>query len=334
MQIENTTPYPHFDSKFLTPQGDFLRFCVLRGTFQLVDGCRLELAPEQRGPVLVDEYYGDPKRSSLRVENDLAPYKPRADVYFVDPVTRSPSGEAERSWQVSVRLGSIRLRLRVTSPRAWRRANLGRWRLSEPAKCREVSIRFEEAYGGASPLSPANQCQENPVGRGYFLPSAAEVKTVAAPQVEAIDAPIHAIGPGGIPAGLTPIHRGWQPRASLAGTLNAAWMTTKWPLAPDDFQDAFYNCAPPELQLPGYLQGYEEVEVRAIGRRPLTRFHLPERRKPILLMYNQQGRVYRADFALDTLIVDLEADVVSLVWRAAFSTPEPVTAERLVLSEP
>lgn len=331
MTIENQTPFSHFDSVALSPNGEFFRFCVVRGTFEINPDGVLEVSNSQPPPALEDEYYGDPTKSSLRIENDLAPIKPHAEIYFVDPVARPESGRPETSWDVSIRVGDLSCRLRAYGERSWYRSLLGAWKLTEPVASEHIPITFERAYGGADSHNAGKVIEENPVGVGGFFES--DQKELIAPQIETFDSPIVAPGPGGKAVGLTPVHRGWLPRRALGGTFDADWKTKKFPLAPDDFSNAFFNCAPRELQYSGFLAGDEWVEFTGLGPADITRFQLPGRRKPVLLMLNQTGTVYKADFELDTVIFALENRLVTLLWRAAFSTPQPVDAERLIYSE-
>ncbi len=333
MDIDNRTPFAYFHSRSLNSHGEFFDFCVMRGTYQITADGRLDRAASQVPPALTDGYYGDPLASSLRIENDLAPYKPRADIYFVDPVARSPEGGRQASWPVSVRVGPLHLQATVTGERTWTNTLLGGWNLSEPTPCDAVLLRFETAYGGASRSDPADRHPANPIGRGYCSRDELS-RPCQLPSPQVLSHGPAPVRPGGSlePIVLTPVHRGWAPRNSLGGTYDESWKATKWPLAPDDFRYDFYNCAPAALQLSGYLAGDEAVEVSGVGRRPGYRFSLPETRRPVLMML-AGSRVYLADFALDTLILDLEAEVVSLVWRAAFLRPSDVDAARLTFKE-
>src|SRR5262249_5604726 len=47
------------------------------------------------------------------------------------------------------------------------------------------------------------------------------------------------------------------------------------PLLPQDFSYAFFNGAHPDLQVEGYLQGDEWVELENLSPRPKLRFQLP-----------------------------------------------------------
>src|SRR5204863_10006220 len=92
---------------------------VLKGTYEIQSGQPLKLAPEPRPLTMADEYYGDPTKSSLKRESDLAPFKPRGDVHFTYPVAFAPGGKPSPRWQVQVRIGPVQKALQVTGPRQW-----------------------------------------------------------------------------------------------------------------------------------------------------------------------------------------------------------------------
>ena len=83
MIVRNYTPFSplYFESKDLEGR-DFGVF-VLRGTFDMVPGQVLRPCPKQDPIVDADEYYGDPATSSLRMESDLAPFKPGTDIQIL-----------------------------------------------------------------------------------------------------------------------------------------------------------------------------------------------------------------------------------------------------------
>lgn len=66
--------------------------------------------------------------------------------------------------------------------------------------------------------------------------------------------------PFGTPA--CPGPRGvWPCRMQKMGRYDAAWLKTRWPGLPDDFDWTFYNLAQPAQFLPGGLRGDEEIEL-------------------------------------------------------------------------
>ena len=99
----------------------------------------------------------------------------------------------------------------------------------------------------------------NTVGRGVAREPRSLVGQPAA-QIEELSRPIGASG--NTPVGFGALHRHWQPRASFAGTYDQAWMDTKMPLLPDDFDPRFHVTAPPDQWSELPLRSDEVVEVK------------------------------------------------------------------------
>jgi hypothetical protein len=315
MHFENFTRFPEFIFPSVDPKGNWFQTCVVRGTYRISEGSILIPVSQQSGPQLFDEYRGDPRISSLRKEHDRVPAKPRGEVVFVDPVARPISCRPETHWTVTIQVGSIASEFEVSGPRSYQRGLFRRWVLSEPTSTDEVPICYELTFGGSDPNDPTNCWEANPCGRGFPLNQLNE--GVSGPQIFALGA----VGQQ-VPFGITPVHRGWSPRRTLAGTIDERWKTTKWPLYPDDFDARFFLQSPEHLQLQyGFFQGGEEVFIRGLGQHREYRFEVPKFAPYILLFTNGQKEDEVIELDLDTLVFNLEQDELSLVWRASFIAP-------------
>lgn len=143
----------------------------------------------------------------------------------------------------------------------------------------------------------------------------------AAPQIEALDTPF--TGQKNTPAiGLGPVGRWWQPRVKLAGTHDEAWKATQWPRSPRDHDYRYWNCAPEDQQI-DYPEGGEVVALanltpaRAAGGGVL-RFALPRQDLQLLVRLNA-GPMLFAPMHIDTVIIDVGAETLTLVRRATVS---------------
>ncbi|MBK9258908.1 MAG: DUF2169 domain-containing protein [Polyangiaceae bacterium] len=146
MILRNYTPFPPllFDGRDV--QGRDFAVLVLRGTFDIIPGAPLRPNPTQQPIVESDVWHGEPNYSSVYMESDLAPFKPRTDI-LVNAIAHAPGGRPLPDWQVGIEVGPIKKRLRVTGPRAWVREG-GEWKLEDPAPVTEVPLRYEYAFGG------------------------------------------------------------------------------------------------------------------------------------------------------------------------------------------
>src|SRR5262249_48583603 len=148
MELRNFTPFMPLLFNSEAVDRSLFTVVVLRGTFRIVAGQALRLAPEPQPPVLADAYYGDPTITSMKTESDLAPFKPRTDVQFEEATAYAPGGAPTPAWVVRVQVGPLVKALRVTGPRQWVKGALAGWKLREPEPCTEVPIRYEQAFGG------------------------------------------------------------------------------------------------------------------------------------------------------------------------------------------
>jgi hypothetical protein len=126
------------------------------------------------------------------------------------------------------------------------------------------------------------------------------------------------------PAGFGPIGRTWQPRLALAGTYDERWQNERAPELPEDFDYRFFNAAPPDQQLEGFLHGDESLWVenlhpelsRLTVRLPGVRIRAFFEAAPDL--GDDRGVVSglrELRLRLDTAWLDMEALRLVLVWR-------------------
>jgi hypothetical protein len=319
MIIRNYTPFSplYFESRDV--QGRDFGVFVLRGTFDIIPGQALRPCPKQEPIVDADQYFGEVGKSSLRVESDLAPFKPKTDIHVL-VTAKAPGGRPLPDWLVRVKVGAVEKTLRVTGPRKWVKEG-GTYRLTDPEPVLEVPIRYEHAFGGIWKDNWGNEkvFEENPVGVGFVgdeVPSYPD--EIPAPQIEDPEDPIGEIGRIHKPQGLGPIARSWQPRRGLAGTFDDAWLKGRWPELPYDFDFRFYGNAHPGLTCSGFLRGNEEITMEGMGDDSDGRAYLPSYTLALLLR-RKEGSLAVAPVLMDTLTVDLEARRVYLTWRGTFS---------------
>jgi hypothetical protein len=291
---------------------------VLRGTFALGrGGAPVRGLPQQEPLVMASAYWGeDPLKTSMRRDNDLAPFKPAADVHVVG-TARSPGGRALPRWAVSAKVGDVSKMVHVTGPRQWRRLVVGMWTLSDPTPVKEVPVRYELAYGGEVPHRDPSKhlvCERNPVGRGLVGSVVVGTDIVEAPQVESPAAPISKLGRDATPEGFGPLSPVWMQRRVKAGTYDQKWLDKVWPRIPADFDFAFYNSAHPDLVAKGYLRGDEPIELVGWHHDGPVHSRLPGIR-PFLLLRCMNGSLVPTGMKLDTVVIDTDEDRVYLTWR-------------------
>lgn len=324
MILRNYTPFRtlFFDSRDVA--GCDYSVLVLRGTFDIIHQEPLCPNPKQEPIVESDIWHDQPNASSVYMDSDLSPFKPRTDI-IVNAVAHAPSGHPESGWVARVKVGSIEKALRVTGPRAWVRDG-GSFRLEDPEPVKEVPLRYENAFGGTwrTNWGETHICMENPVGRGFVegdIPIT--IDRVEAPQIESLDDPVTELGRPYRVEGLGVIARSWQPRLKRAGTMDEEWQRTRCPKLPLDFDFAFYNGAHSDLIAPSYLKGDENVMLEGLSPNGTLEFSLPNYKLGILVHY-KNGTMGIAPVFLDTLFVDITLMKARLVWRAQFEKKTPI----------
>jgi hypothetical protein len=271
---------------------------AVKATLALVPGGVAAIAATQE-PFHGDVGWEDDPRASLRAAAELVPLKRRVDVLLAGHA-RAPGAVAVESLFVQLAVGGLRKTLAVTGKRAWTPTREG-LRPGPIVPFRAIPIRYE--LGARGPDNPIG-VDPRPTEAGALLPSvsAAPGATVASPAA--------GFGPLRMPVRLARHRLGdaahvWAARAGLAGGP-----------PPDGFDYAVFNAAPPDQQLdalaPGasiVLENLSPLAPRVETRLPLVRariFRAPPR-----------GGVIELDARCDTLFVDADRSVATLVWRAA-----------------
>jgi len=330
--VHNCTPFKHLQFDKMGPGRRFYDVVILCASYDLQPGA-MPLSKTQRGPVLADEFWDEDHAivSSLKLAGDVLLAKPGTDV-FLTGTARTLNGQPQYWWDCA--LGVRRAEqslffkvLRLTGPRFWQLKLFGSgWTLRKPLLTTEVALRYELAYGGhwthpreRDPDLALGFCEFNPSGSGHFGPSHEETRAYPGPQIERVTEPITSSGRRIQPAGFGPVARFWQPRAALQGTYDDAWMKQFQRSAiPDysaDFDLRYFQCAPADQVVPGFLWGHEQIELA--GLFPETQTMMADLPGLWIHAWAMTGdsQVLHDYMKLDTVHIDLDTRQVHLTWR-------------------
>jgi uncharacterized protein YjbI with pentapeptide repeats len=280
-----------------------LSACVfVKSTYQLRDGAEPILVAEPE-PVSGDKNRDDDTTKSLSYPSDFAPFKPRADI-LVMATGYAPGKRPVSRLPVRMKVGSVDKTLTLFGPRIWKGGILGRADASEPQSFVSLPISYENAFGG--PTS-----KWNPVGRGIDsedLPQIEDPRKLVTKSRDNIE-----------PAGFGPLSAGWQPRSDMVGKYDERWLKQRWPWPPESFDYAYFNSAPRDQQVDGYLKGDESLFFENLHPEHANyRGRLPARRARCFLQdkdANDRPIFREVSLNLDTLWIDLNAEKMVLVWR-------------------
>jgi hypothetical protein len=282
---------------------------------------RVEIDEKGVDPYLADVCWGDdPATSSIKKPSDLFDYKPGTDVILVGhaipPPNRPPSHV-----DVSLRVGPIAKTVRAHGLRVWQSSAMGGLTPGPALPMREpVPLTYELAWGGFDISDPEKAPVGEPrnyLGRGVVR----DWKRLVDQPAALLEDPSNPIGgKKNVPWCFGALHRHWQPRVSFVGTYDSAWMETKMPLPPDDFDPKFNVCVTHDQWSQAPLRGDESVEVVGARQEGPWRFQLP--RIALGFSSTMAGRgdeQHRAH--LDTFLVDADAGRVELTWRTQIPMP-------------
>jgi hypothetical protein len=115
--------------------------------------------------------------------------------------------------------------------------------------------------------------------------------------------------------GFGPIPRHKPPRVELGGTYDARWKQERFPLLPLDFDERFFQCAPPDQQTLEPLKGGELIELVNFTPDGYLKFSLP---KVKLAFYTDFGDdVVEHGASLHTVIIEPDQRRLQVVWHTA-----------------
>jgi hypothetical protein len=107
----------------------------------------------------------------------------------------------------------------------------------------------------------------------------------------------------------------WLQRNRFAGTYDARWQRTRAPLWPRDFDTRFFQAAPADQQVPGYLRGGEPLVLHNLVPEGTVQLVLPRLRIHVETQFKDGDE--STDAVLHTVFVETEERRLTLVWHAA-----------------
>ena len=291
MTFANTTPFAARDLPMVAHDGRDVVVAIVKVTVGA------DARPVRLGNIVRDPEAED---SSIVWPSDVCIAKRGADIVVVgDAVSSTPVASS----LVSVKVRDKLLQLRIHGERVFFRGALGRIVPGDAARFTRQPLHYEKAYGGKTPQAVE---WRNPVGRGV-------VPVVGAP------APVtEVVGGDDEPAGLGAISPHWSPRREYFGTLDAAHMRERMPLAPIDFDLRFNNVAHPQLQLDEALQPGDAVAVEGMTHDGPLVASVPDVVINAVAHFDD-GTVTRSRAPMDTMVIDTEAGAFELTCRAVFA---------------
>ncbi len=278
---------------------------VVRGAFALEPGQPLVVAGEPgdllaQGPMGSETYReeDEERAGEALTPNDFADFKLTADV-LVRGTCHTPSGKPVSECPVAFRVGDLEKTLRVVGIRAWS-DRMGSAEASAPRPFSKMPVDYAHAFGGPG-------YAKNPAGKGLG-PELPNVENPREPVRSRKDRPE--------PAGFGPISPEWPQRKEKRGKdYGSKWKSTRAPFYSEDFDWTYFNAAPPDQRIEGYLRGDEDVRFHNLHPdAPVVATRLPGLRVRAFVKDTAE-RFREVVMRLDTLFADLDQGRIFLTWR-------------------
>ena len=305
MKTKNLTPFP-FGTKVTSrrpPRPEMT--LVVRATYLLVPGQPLAL-PEgpnlvAQGPMSAETYREDDadRAGECLYPGDFADWKPRAEV-MLRGTCHTPFGKPLFECPVRFSVGSFSKLLRISGRRFWSDDKPGAV-MSETAPFTKLPVDYAHAFGGSD-------YGANPVGLGH---ASREL-----PNVEHAGVVIRSRRDEPGPAGFGPLNPAWPQRAPKVGKdYGPRWKKERSPYYAEDFDWTYFNAAPADQQLDGYLRGDERLVFQNLHpTEQVFETRLPGLRVRAFIK-DDKPRFREVPMSLDTLFVDLDEGKLYLTWR-------------------
>ncbi|HSN96652.1 MAG TPA: DUF2169 domain-containing protein, partial [Candidatus Nanopelagicales bacterium] len=318
MEVVSTCPLRVAAHHWQPRAGMWALSLACKATFRLTPGVS-ELAPQQEHPGDADNHWNDDPSRSLYAPSDLVPFKVRADVLLVGHAF-APRGEPTRSLIARLVVGEVDKSIEVWCDRSWSLEG----QLREGTRFARMPLRYERAGGGPD--------TSNPVG---MRPDAADTYgAVAIPNLQPPGMHLTRRGDAIPPIGFGPIAPTWPSRLEKLHHHAGAFLQSGGRLAqplPEGIDLRFFNAAPGDQQLD---------ELRSDARLVLENLHPQHPRlvtglpgtSPRAALERPGAPPEEVRLACDTLWIDTDRGICSLVWRGQVTLDRPNAPGRVVIS--
>ncbi|WP_437838192.1 DUF2169 domain-containing protein [Sorangium sp. So ce1153] len=266
-----------------------------------------------------DRYWEDTRAHSLAVASDIVPYKPRADIVLVGSAY-APGKVPARSIMARLVVGEVNKSIEAFCDRSFSQDG----QLWEGSPIKKASLRYEKAAGGSDSWNPAGlQHDAPPDAYGRVQLPSLQPPGLHVSRREDVIAPI----------GFGPIAPLWPWRRERLGQHAGSWAHDRWwrqPLPPG-FDPAFFNVAPRDQQV-AELHDNERIVLENLHPdHPRLITSLPGARPRAVV--ERGGRGWEeVPFLCDTLWIDTDRGICTLVWRGRVALSREEEPGRVVVS--
>jgi len=301
----------------MDPEGREHLLVAVKGTFSLpLDGRQPQLLDDQVPLMEADVFTGEPGFSAPLYEMDYALHKARCDV-LLNGSAYAPNEQPTTKVTVGLNIEALEKTFNVIGDGHWESPTLSIGR-SPPKAFLKMPITYDRAFGGIDDFHPDESKHSayrlNPVGKGYHehLDSGL-VDGTPVPNTEEINNSIDMPRGKYRPMSFGPIGRSWSSRIQYAGTYDQDWIDNISPFLPPDFDEAYYQAAPPDQQI-SYLKGGEYVYLTNLTPGGKCHFRIPDIKMPVVFFLKKGGKE-ETSAVIDTLVIEPDLQRFMVTWR-------------------
>ncbi len=319
MKIEHITGMETAYTMGLRPDGRELMVVCLKGTFTIPEnGGTPQLAKDQLPLVDADVFTGEPGVSAPLYESDYAPFKPHCDV-LLNGSAYAPNGKPTRKVDVHLSLGPVSKSFSVVGNRYWKSGTVST-SATKPELFTQMPISYDCAFGGADKNHKNPDKHKyyptNPIGQGFHYYSKSRyIDGKPLPNTEEFRRPVKKPGGKYRPMAFGSIPRSWPDRVKLAGTYDQDWQDNTFPFLPADFDNAYFQAAPKEQQMP-YPKSGEKVCLINLTPEGRTEFALP-RINLLAWFFLKNGEEIGKELVPDTVMIEPDERRLTMTCRAS-----------------
>jgi hypothetical protein len=314
--LNNRTPYAAERNWVLDKNAAKSWVVVVKGTFDILMDGTTKLADKQKEPLYGEEYSGEPGKSSVLYDADLVSPKRNTDVLLNGHVY-APAGKPTTEITATMIVDKITKHLHVFGDRRWKKRLWG-LSMTRPVPFEKIPLTYERAFGGwdIKPEKSSDQRLEprNPIGAGFAI-RAEHLVGQPVPNVEDPKQLISSWRSRPRPAGFGVIASYWSPRLKYAGTYDGKWQKERFPLLPEDFDERFFQSAPEDQQVVGFMRGGEKVELINLSPNGHLTFDLPKIIPGFVTRFGRE-RINHTSH-LHTVIIEPDWPRVIMVWHTS-----------------
>ncbi|MGX5831083.1 DUF2169 family type VI secretion system accessory protein [Mesorhizobium sp. 43Arga] len=318
MQIWNQMGYPHQFTMGMDKAGHEWIVVVVKGTFDFPTkpGGLVQKSTEQAPLVMADTQTGVPGYSATLWETDFAFRKPRCDV-VANGFAYAPGGRPVERVPVGIKVGNWSKLFEVVGHREWR--SIGPvFTATAPQPFLKLPISYDVAWGGVDRLDPEDKLpasyKYNPVGTGWSRTKNQRlVPGLRLPNTQAVGEDVRSPFGDYRPMSFGPMGRGWPGRIEYGGTYDQNWIDNIFPFLPPDFDERYFQMAPPDQQI-DHPRGGEDVQLINLTPAGRESFRMPTTALPLTLFKGRE-KAFVGELLPDTVLFDPERRRFSLVWR-------------------